>query len=413
MDRIALSPDVIFFEYCDGGILYNFKDGKEYSIGINELTVVRCIKSNSLSTLLDNNIDNRKVQRIIDRLYDLGLLMEENKNTSCSKSRLNEFGKFKMLQIRDEPKWSKAFPFALISTIILLSPLILLPITYVVSIKTHLDIEKIMAFKVEYWPYYILGGTFGFILPGILHEFSHAVTGKSYGCHVVEIGLRIRFFFVGFYVRIAGINRTTKTKRIHIYLAGMIYNLSAGLISALGVCLFGNQTILNGILIIHLIANFEMLFVNSMCFLRCDGDRVLQELTGEKSFFSRLKKMNKNEKKLLILLLAFSLLSSIISISKKILLIPYLAHILAAVYIAADSRLINKCAIYCLLWQTYGYMTPIIYILLGNIHTWQDAVSITFVLILSVNFFTVWLGTLFYLILKAMKVIPHKRSHVL
>ena len=413
MNKIALSPDVIVFEYCDGGTLYNFKDGKEYSIGMNELTVVQYIKSNSLPTLLGNNANREKVQRIVDRLYDLGLLMEGNSNTSCSKSRLNEFGKFKMLQIRNEPKWSKAFPFALISMIILLSPLILLPITYVVSIKTHLDIEKLMAFKVEYWPYYILGGIFGFILPGILHEFSHAITGKSYGCHVVEIGFRIRLFFVGFYIRIAGINRTSKAKKIHIYLAGMIYNLSAGLISVLGVCLFGNHTILKGILTIHLIANFEMLFINSMCFLRCDGDRVLQELTGEKSFFSRLKKINKHEEKLLILLLAFSLLSSIISICKEILFIPYIAHILAAIYIATDNRLINKCAMYCLLWQTYGYVSPIIYILLGNIHTWQDSVSITFVLILSVNFFTVWLGTLFYLILKAMKVIPHKRSHVL
>lgn len=357
---------------------------------------------------MNGNPDNdKKVQQIVEQLYKLGLLSKGHKSSPSLKERLNKIGRFKMLQIRTEPTWFRTLPFRLMSMIILILPFFLLPITYFISVKSGFNLRKIISldFEVKYFSYYILSGILGIGIPGILHELSHLIVGAGYDCHVVELGLRIRYFMLFFYVRIVGMNRTTKNQKILIYLAGMFYNLSAALISILGICLFDKYKIIKWMFTVHFAANFEMIFSNSLCFLDMDGDRVVQELTGGKSYFLRMKMIKPYERNTLFFLVVSYLILLVFSLNYKILFIPWGAHIFSAAYIILSSRITSKCTLYCLLWQTYGYASIVVYILFDRFSTWRYTVSVGFILILAVNFFMVWLGTLFYFILKATEKI--------
>jgi putative peptide zinc metalloprotease protein len=121
-------------------------------------------------------------------------------------------------------------------------------------------------------------------LVSVVHEFSHAVTAKSFGVNTTAIGIMLYFLQPAFYVDVSGIGVLQKrSQRINVMLAGvMSNNLMASL--ALLAYFWYRQSSFSAYCVYFFLLNVFMVILNMIPFIEFDGYFIFREMVGEAEF---------------------------------------------------------------------------------------------------------------------------------
>ena len=116
-----------------------------------------------------------------------------------------------------------------------------------------------------------------------LHELSHAITAKSVGANIAEIGIMMYWFLPFAYTSICGMaNVKSKIQRIRAYSSGIIVNIE--MMSLFSILLFFNNEYIKSAVIGILISNATIIISNLLIFLKLDTYYIMEEILDEKNF---------------------------------------------------------------------------------------------------------------------------------
>jgi len=286
---LSVNPDISIFESDDNKyVIVNEKMGTHILVGKQIINIVNIIKSDNSPQLIDmlktkysTSLNDEKLNSIIEKLINNGILVDENRVSISQKSSQKSHIKYQITILR-------ANKIDIITS--LFSKLFYKPILLSVLIFTFINIILIFLFPKNNFSFYAhLKFTSEFLsliplllLDAFFHELGHMSALKRFKLRHGDIGFGLYLFSPTLYADVNNSWRLNMKEKIIVNLGGIYFNLI--FINILVLVFYYTQH--SNLLLVLFFMIFRVLF-NLNPFLKTDGYWVLSDFT--KTYNLRMK----------------------------------------------------------------------------------------------------------------------------